>query len=82
MRINRRFLQQYTRYLDTCTRMNRAMCIKGQIWPPLDPKTDSCVSSISSNLFIKIITQVLNSGIYFIFTIAMVTKMADKKGSK
>ena len=37
------------------------MCIKGLIWP----KSESCFSPISSDWFIRRITQVLNSGIYF-----------------
>ena len=28
-------------------------CIKGQIWPPLEQKTESCFSSISSNWFVR-----------------------------
>ena len=36
------------------------------------------LSSISSNWFIRRITQMLNSGINFSFTIAMVTKVANK----
>ena len=31
---------------------------KGQIWPPLEPKTESCFSPISSNLFIRRMAQV------------------------
>ena len=27
--------------------------IKGQIWPPLEPKTESCFSPISPNSFIR-----------------------------
>ena len=60
----------------------RGTCIKGQIWPPLEPKIESCFSPISTNWFIRIMVQVYNSGIYFTFSVAMVTKMADKIGLK
>ena len=50
------------------------MCIKGLIWPPLEPKTESCFSSISSYRFIRRMVQVLNSGIYINLMVAMVTK--------
>ena len=43
-------------------------CIKGLFWPPLEPKSESCLSPISSCWFIRRIAQVLNSGIYFTFT--------------
>ena len=43
------------------------MCIKGLFWPPLEPKTESCFSPISSYWFIRI-AQVKNSGFYFTFT--------------
>ena len=46
----------------------RGMCIKGLFWPPLEPKTESCFSQISSYWSIRRIAQVLNSGIYFTFT--------------
>ena len=36
----------------------RDTCIKGLIWPPLEPKTESCFSSISIDWFIRRITQV------------------------
>ena len=29
------------------------MCIKGVFWPPLEPKTESCFSPISSNWFFR-----------------------------
>ena len=48
--------------------IQRGTCIKGLFWPPLEPKTESCFSPISSYWFIRRIAQVLNSGIYFIFT--------------
>ena len=35
----------------------RAICIKGLIWPPLEPKTASCFSPISSDWFIERITS-------------------------
>ena len=36
----------------------RRTCIKGQIWPPLEPKTESCFSSFSPYLFIIKMVQV------------------------
>ena len=59
-----------------------ATCIKGQFWPPLKSKTEMCVSSISSNWFIRRIIQVQYPGFYFTFTVALVTKMADEIGLK
>ena len=56
------------------------MCFKGLFWPPLEPKTENCFPPISFNLFIRRITEVYNFGIYLNFTVAMVTKMADKIG--
>ena len=58
------------------------MYIKGLIWPPLEPKAESCFSPISFDWFIRRITQVYISGIYLTLSVAMVTKMADKIGSK
>ena len=58
----------------------RATCIKGLIWPPMEPKTESCFSPISFDWFIRRITKVLKFGFYLTFTVAMVTKMADKIG--
>ena len=58
------------------------MCIKGLIWPPLDPKTENCFSHISFDWFIRRMTKVYNFGIYLNDTVAMVTKMADKTGIK
>ena len=46
----------------------RGSSIKGLFWPPLEPKTESCFSPISSYWFIRRIAQVKNSGIYFTFT--------------
>ena len=57
-------------------------CIKGLIWPPLEPKTENCFSQISFDWFIRRMTEVLNFRIYLNFTVAMVTKMADKIGIK
>ena len=48
--------------------IQRGTCIKGLIWPPLEPKTESCFSSISSCWLIRRMVQMLNSGIYFTFT--------------
>ena len=36
----------------------RGTCIKGLFWPPLEPKTESCFSPISSCFFIRRIAQV------------------------
>ena len=36
----------------------RGMCIKGIIWPPVEPKSKSCFSPISSDWFIRRIAQV------------------------
>ena len=36
----------------------RGTCIKGLFWPPLEPKTESCFSPISSYWFIRRIAQV------------------------
>ena len=60
----------------------RAMCIKGLFWPPLEPKTISCFSPISSDGFIRRLAQVHNSGICFTFIVAMVTKMANQNSLK
>ena len=63
-------------------RPQRGTYIKRLIWPPLRPKTENCFSQISYDLFIRRMTEVLNFGIYLNFTVAMVTKMADKIGLK
>ena len=60
----------------------RGTCIKGQIWPPLEPKTESCFSPIIPNGFIRRMVQVENSGIYFTFSVAMATKMVHIIGLK
>ena len=44
-------------FVDTLS-SQRAKCIKGLIWPPLEPKSESCFSSISSDWFMRRITQV------------------------
>ena len=52
----------------------RGTCIKGLIWPPLEPKSESCFSQISSGWFIRRITQMSeNSGICLNLMVAMVT---------
>ena len=38
--------------------IQRGMCIKGLFWPPLEPKTESCFSPISSYWFVRRIAQV------------------------
>ena len=53
--------------------------VRGPLW---SPKNESCVSPISSNLLFRRIAQVLKSGIYLTFTVAIVTKMATKIGFK
>ena len=58
------------------------MCIKGLIWPPIEPKTENCFSPISFDRFIRRKTEVKNFSIYLNFTVAMVLKMADKIGLK
>ena len=57
-----------SRYLDDILNINnasfdtmvneRGTCIKGQIWPPLEPKTESCFSPISPYWFIRRMVQV------------------------
>ena len=56
----------------------RGKCIKGLIWPLLEPKTKNCFAQISFDWFIRRMTQVLNFGIYLNFTVAMVTKKPTK----
>ena len=36
----------------------KGTCIKGQFWPPLEPKTESCFSPISLKWFIRGMVQV------------------------
>ena len=55
----------------------RATCIKGLIWPPLEPKNESYFSPISSDWFIRRITQVKKSGITYTVAI-IVTKRPPK----
>ena len=57
-------------------------CIKGIFLPPLEPKAENCFSPNSFDWLIRIKTEVNNFGINFDFTVAMVTKMADKIGVK
>ena len=38
--------------------VQRGTCIKRLFWPPLEPKTESCFSPISSCWFIRRIAQV------------------------
>ena len=60
---------------------SKGTCIKGLICP-LWPKTENCFSQISFDWFNRRMAEVLNFGIYLNFTIAMVTKTADKIGIK
>ena len=41
-----------------CHQKQMGTCIMGLIWPPLEPKTESCFSSISSFWFIRRMVQV------------------------
>ena len=41
-------LDKYTLIYDQTIRIERGMCIKGLIWPPLQPKTENCFSPILS----------------------------------
>ena len=50
--------------------IKRAKCIKGLIWPPLEPKTERCFSPISSDW----LSGGKKSGICSTFTVATVTK--------
>ena len=43
---------------------------KEVIWPPLEPKTKSCFSTISSDWFIRRITQMLKYAIHKMFNVA------------
>ena len=45
-------------------------------------KIENCFLPISFDWFIRRLTEVLNSGIYLNFTVAMVTKMVNKIGLK
>ena len=56
----------------------KGMRIKGLFWPPLEPKTESCFSPISSYWFIK--CKIL--AFIFLLPVAMVTKMAENIGLK
>ena len=60
--------------------VERASCTWGLIWPPLEPKTESNLSPISADWFIRRITKVLKSDIYLSFIVSIVTKMAAKIG--
>ena len=60
----------------------RGTCIKGLFWPPLEPKTESCFSLISSCWFIRRIAQVKILAFILLLPVAMVTKMANKIGLK
>ena len=62
------------------TMCERGTCIKGLKWPPLEQKTEICFSQISLNSFIRRMAEMYIFGIYLDFTVAMVTKMADKIG--
>ena len=59
------------------------MCLKGLIWPPLEPKSESCFSPISSDWFNRIINSSMIFWYLFKFNgYYMLTKMADKLGLK
>ena len=38
--------------------IERGTCIKGLFWPPIEPKTENCFSTISFDWFIRRITDV------------------------
>ena len=56
------FVRTHTKFgikileFDSVTKRGR--CIKGRLWPPLEPKTESCFSPISSYWFIRRMAQV------------------------
>ena len=75
------FRLRYTRAI-YIVNMQRGTCIKGLIWPPLEPKTENFFSQISFDWFIRRMTEVLNFEIYLNHTVAMLTKFADKIGIK
>ena len=60
----------------------RGTCIKGLIWPPLEPKSESCFSPISFDWFIRRITQCKTLAFIKILMVSMVTKKANKIGLK
>ena len=60
----------------------RDTCIKGLFWRPLEPKTESCFSPISSCCFIKEWPKCKILAFILLLPVAMVTKMADKIGLK
>ena len=53
-------------------------CIKGLIWPPLEPKYESCFSPFSSDRFIRRITQCKTLAFIKNLLVAMVTKLPTK----
>ena len=61
---------------------NRHTCMKGLYCPSLEQKTEHCFTPISFDWFIRRITEVLTIDIYLNLTVAMLTKMANKKGLK
>ena len=44
--------------LDIPSNLERGTCIKGLIWPPLEPKTENCFSQISFDWLIRRMTAV------------------------
>ena len=54
----------------------------GLFWSSLEPKLENCFSPISFDWFTRRITEVYNLAFFLNFTVAMVTKMADKIGLK
>ena len=63
-------------------RLFAAKSIMGLIWPPLEPKAESCSSHFFFLIGLLEEYPSVNSGIYLKLTVTMVTKMADKIGSK
>ena len=45
-------------YTTPICQSERGTCIKGLIWPPLEPKTENCFSQISFDWFIRRMTEV------------------------
>ena len=53
------YMQNFSKNIGHCLcYCKRGTCIKGLFWPPLEPKTESCFTSISSYWFVRRIAQV------------------------
>ena len=62
--------------------MKEVCALRGKFGPLLSQKLKVALHEKSPNWFIRKIAEMQNSGFYFTFTVAMVTKMADKIGLK